>query len=265
MLATLEADLVSAIEAYAVAQGGTATVDLSSRTPISFTGSAHYDGKLMKAAFNGNLYHEDANSFIHNAAYVGQLMFDSIADLGGSTTVTRPEASAAIPAGLADEWLESGHASGASWGHYDWDGSDSNVDPWNVYNDNRIDCQRCHTATGVANLMADQTNYDATNNDYSHLAPGENEVLGCFGCHTDYSTGATPDLSAGVIFPSGEAVNVGDASDVCIACHQGRESGVGVDAKIAAGTYSQDYGIGFGNRKLSILYGCLKENAGLFG
>jgi predicted CXXCH cytochrome family protein len=46
---------------------------------------------LMKAAHNYQLSHKDPGSWAHNFAYVGQLLHDSVQDLGGSiTALTRP-------------------------------------------------------------------------------------------------------------------------------------------------------------------------------
>jgi predicted CXXCH cytochrome family protein len=46
---------------------------------------------LMKAAHNYQLSHKDPGSWAHNFAYTGQLLYDSVADLGGSVAaLTRP-------------------------------------------------------------------------------------------------------------------------------------------------------------------------------
>ncbi|MEW6429742.1 MAG: multiheme c-type cytochrome [Thermodesulfobacteriota bacterium] len=116
-----------------------------------------------------------------------------------------------------------------AWVHYDWDAS------------NRQGCQRCHTATGLKNYLTDPTTYSAANNNFSHLtgwannagvitSSGQNEMLYCWGCHTDNAGGLrdpgaittdylTDDGSMLATFPD---VN---GSNVCLACHQGRESG----------------------------------------
>ncbi|MDT8441548.1 MAG: C-type polyheme cytochrome OmcB [Desulfuromonadales bacterium] len=120
---------------------------------------------------------------------------------------------------------EDGEGHGWSWTHYDWDAT------------NRQSCQRCHTSTGVSNFLADPTTYDQTANDFSHLqgwgaggtpSSGQNEMLYCWGCHVSIDTGELRDPgaltidysnSASVAFPDSAA------SNVCIACHSGRENG----------------------------------------
>jgi hypothetical protein len=45
----------------------------------------------MKAAFNYQLSRKETGAWAHNFDYTAQLLIDSIADLGGSTTnLTRP-------------------------------------------------------------------------------------------------------------------------------------------------------------------------------
>ncbi len=126
-------------------------------------------------------------------------------------------------------------ATGDAWLHYDWDAQ------------NRQSCQRCHTATGLKNFMADTVAYDSTANDYSHLvawskdpdtgavtSSGQNEMLYCWGCHANNSgalrddpngitldfVNETPDSQTGVT----ESVVLPEKgnSDVCGACHAGR-------------------------------------------
>lgn len=112
-----------------------------------------------------------------------------------------------------------------SWPHYDWDAG------------NRQSCQKCHTSTGFVAYTADPENYDPATNDFSHLegwsvdtegnvtSSGQNEMLYCWGCHSD-NTGAlrvegavTADYTLGgadVVFPDS-----GD-SNTCYVCHAGR-------------------------------------------
>jgi hypothetical protein len=46
---------------------------------------------LVKAAYNYQLSRTDPGAWAHNFAYVGELLFDSIADLGGDVSkLTRP-------------------------------------------------------------------------------------------------------------------------------------------------------------------------------
>ena len=136
-----------------------------------------------------------------------------------------------------------------AWPHYDWDAP------------NRASCAMCHTSTGAKNQLdsmvtlnedpEDYVEYDADNNDFSHLlgwvgddpdtpadegvSSGQNELLFCWACHADnsgalreagpitlpsfvYDADRNPatDNDADVVLP-----DVGD-SNVCLNCHAGR-------------------------------------------
>lgn len=140
-------------------------------------------------------------------------------------------------------WANSGHAgkiasatpdTGTVWGHYDWDAS------------SRTSCQRCHTATGAMNFLNAPATYSAASNNFSHLegwtattSSQQNELLYCWGCHSDVSlaTAADPKLrNPGAITEAYAPATTGapaatvaypDAanSNVCMGCHLGREVG----------------------------------------
>lgn len=142
---------------------------------------------------------------------------------------------------IQKEWAESGHAGeiaagpvqdntavtppvNSPWAHYDWDA------------ENRSACQQCHTATGAANFLDAPAQYNAANNDFSHLADwttshktsGQNEVLYCWGCHSDVEKGELRNPGAlDFTFREGVTASFPDAShsNLCIACHAGRETG----------------------------------------
>jgi predicted CXXCH cytochrome family protein len=58
---------------------------------VSSNGFAPWTAALMKAAFNYQLAHTDPGGWAHNFDYLGQLLYDSIEDLGGPLTgLTRP-------------------------------------------------------------------------------------------------------------------------------------------------------------------------------
>lgn len=135
------------------------------------------------------------------------------------------------------QWTSSSHGNlgGEAWVHYDFKGS------------NRSSCQKCHTSTGFKNFVADMTNYNASNNSFSHLQGEQREVLNCDACHTaplavgtrrtvkqvtpDYETyGATHTTTSVATFP-----DVGD-SNACLVCHGGRGSGQGVTAAFIGAT-----------------------------
>jgi hypothetical protein len=118
------------------------------------------------------------------------------------------------------------------WYHYDWSAAD------------RQDCQRCHTATGASNFLNNPVTYDKTASDFSHLAgwggrsgtktSKQREVLYCWGCHSNAGSGVLRNpgaFTASYNFQGAPAQypDVG-ASNVCITCHSGRESGESVTA-----------------------------------
>lgn len=140
-----------------------------------------------------------------------------------------------VAQGLAqvDAVMAAGPDETSSWPHYDWDST------------SRQSCQRCHTSTGLVNFIAAPTTYNATRNDFRHLAgwtgtlnadgtfssitsSPQNELLYCWGCHSNAAAGTvrnpgaikfTYTNNATVTYP-----NV-SGSNVCVACHTGRETG----------------------------------------
>jgi hypothetical protein len=125
---------------------------------------------------------------------------------------------------------------GEGWTHYNWD------------HPGRASCQRCHTATGLVNFLNADINdeeYDQDNNDYSHLimwnqnddgcGSPQNEVLYCWGCHTNAPDGELlnpGELTLEFVYLDPNEDEGGDPeyvvlpdkgnSNVCGACHSGR-------------------------------------------
>jgi hypothetical protein len=112
--------------------------------------------------------------------------------------------------------------------------------------DGEFDCQRCHTSTGLVNYLTDQKTYsgEAGKNDYSHLigwqrtrpttppnSSMQQEVLYCWGCHSNAGSGAlrqpgaiTPESLPDASYTfGGKQVTYPDAkgSNICVACHSG--------------------------------------------
>lgn len=135
-------------------------------------------------------------------------------------------------AGMLDAVMAAGvdGTSGPAWEHYDWDSA------------SRQSCQRCHTSTGASNFMTAPATYSAANNNFTHLSgwntttktSPQNELLYCWGCHSNAGTGAL--RTPGAIVETYGAGAVGDpvtkvtypdvaGSNVCMTCHLGRETG----------------------------------------
>lgn len=135
---------------------------------------------------------------------------------------------------------------GEGWTHYNWD------------HPGRASCQRCHTATGLSNFLdaaIDDEEYDEDSNDFSHLlmwnnnsdgcGSAQNEVLYCWGCHSNAADGELrnpgeltldfvyldPDEQQGepefVVLP-----DKGN-SNVCAACHSGRGNDTSIRDAVA--------------------------------
>ncbi|MHB8764098.1 MAG: hypothetical protein ACYDA8_07145 [Deferrisomatales bacterium] len=124
-------------------------------------------------------------------------------------------------------------ADAPGWTHYNWDQTTGSG--------NRASCQRCHTATGAANYLDDPAGYDPAMNDFTHLsgwtpATGspQNEMLYCWGCHSD-NQGSLRNPGALTVDYTGAPATYPDAlaSNVCLACHTGRESGGTIAARAA--------------------------------
>jgi Cytochrome c554 and c-prime len=164
------------------------------------------------------------------------------------TNAQTAQVDAVMKAGVDD-------TSGIAWSHYNWD---STLLATGVRD--RGDCQMCHTSTGFANYADDPTTYNPDNNDFSHLsgwkagtaklgtagtattASGQNELLYCWGCHSNAGAGKLRSTgSATISFQlGGQPIvikNIGNSA-ACVVCHGGRGS---VGALTAADTRSSRF------------------------
>ncbi len=137
------------------------------------------------------------------------------------------------------QWAESKHAdntAAGAWAHYNWTEATGGVRNDGSAASNRTACQRCHTTTGVIAYLA--ANADADDSDYTApLAYNPNfkpEMLRCNGCHTNNVGGlrATGRITADYTDAPFQYPNVG-ASNLCMACHTGRESGESIQNSVA--------------------------------
>jgi hypothetical protein len=226
----------------------------------SANGYASFSPRLLRAAYNFQVSQKDPNSFAHNGKYMIELIYDSIEDLRPAAagdmnagSIQRPSPSlvfqAAEPnagagsrdfAHRGDQSLESnlveppgdssfsqredgglgplhrtdeGHFDGSSMAFRDWD-ADGAVP---------ATCAKCHSAEGLPYLIQ--------NGKIDKAMPISNGFL-CSTCHTEppFTRVVGP-----VPFPSGATKDLGDASNLCLNCHQGRASKGSVDRSIASG------------------------------
>jgi len=168
-------------------------------------GYKSFTPRLLKAAYNYQTAKKDPGGFAHGGKYVIQLLYDSIMDLNSVTGGVDMKGTH-----RGDE----GHFDGSSesWRHWDGDG------------EVQASCARCHTATGLPTYINTGANQNSE--------PIANGML-CTTCHS-----GPPSLYqlAEVEFPSGIKLDMGDSSNLCMACHQGRASKASVDSAIANGT-----------------------------
>ena len=119
--------------------------------------------------------------------------------------------------GIGADWAESGHGDIAAeaWRHWDFD------DPPEI----PTFCAKCHSEDGFKDWAMDGTVDSAVTN----LPYG----LECTACHdfpgTLYDDLATYTQLDHVEFPSGDTATLASSNNLCISCHQGRNSKVQVD------------------------------------
>jgi uncharacterized protein YjdB len=165
-----------------------------------------WTARLVKATYNFQFVNKDKGGYAHNAKYLVQILFDSIADLNSALTTPVDMASA-----VRDD---AGHFMGTeeAWRHWDEDGEVS------------TSCARCHSAVGLPEYLKYGQIVDPV--------PVSNG-LACATCHDDLST-FSQRIVDDVTFPSGEVIDSeNNTTNMCMTCHQGRESMVSIDAVIA--------------------------------
>jgi hypothetical protein len=230
---TLSGELYAAIQNYAETTIGTPIAYDPNRYPYWFTDTGArynaFDETLLKCAYNYQVALKDPNGFIHNGSYIQQIVYDSIEACGGIPSVEvigrgdlTLDGSAigtlTSESGKTRQWQLSGHgaAAGEPFRHWDEDTIVSGS------------CTKCHNTNG-----------------FSQYAMGEDttaqlplSTVGCTSCHNQFNLYSNPETRYDassmnpavqeVAFPSRATATLGNASNICISCHQGRASGVQV-------------------------------------
>jgi hypothetical protein len=216
---TLQEMLYQAIQSYAAEVAGTAIVYDAHSYPYFFAdanangavdegegGYGNFTPNLLRAAYNYQVSQKDPGAFAHNAKYHIELLYDSIA---------------ALNEGLGQA-VDLSQASRDDPGHFN-----STVEAfrhWDAEGEVPATCTKCHTAEGLPFLMRNDT-----------LIPREpSNSLSCSTCHDNIGEFTLYQLDE-VTFPSGTTVSFGEGkeSNLCLNCHQGRESTASVNAAIA--------------------------------
>jgi hypothetical protein len=107
-------------------------------------------------------------------------------------------------------------------GHFNRDGKAFHY--WDKQKEIPAVCARCHAATGVPEYLKQGKNAPA---------PHVKNAFACANCHADMLTYARHAISS-VTFPSGVTLTSSDNdTNLCMTCHQGRESTASVNNAIA--------------------------------
>ena len=163
-----------------------------------------WTARLAKAAYNYQTSLKDPGAYAHGGKYIIQLLYDSIEDLNAAL-------SSPVDLSSANR-IDHGHFAGSeeAFRHWDEDGEVSGS------------CARCHSAAGLPLYIEEGAEISQP------IANG----LNCATCHDDLVTYTRYEVGA-VEFPSGAELDTGNPdSNLCLNCHQGRESTVSVNARI---------------------------------
>jgi hypothetical protein len=157
----------------------------------------------LKAAYNYQVSVKDPGNFAHGGKYIIQLLYDSTEDL--NTALAEP-----VDLSMAHR-IDAGHFAGSEEAFRHWD-AEGEVP---------ADCARCHSASGLPTFLKDGATVSV---------PPANGFQ-CATCHDDLSTFTRYQVNE-VPFPSGAVLSFGEGEDsnLCLECHQGRESTYSVKA-----------------------------------
>ena len=211
--------VLAAMQAYASEVSGVALTYDSHSYPYFFI-DANEDGakddgdtegyngwtaRLLKAAYNYQTSLKDPGAYAHGGKYIIQLLYDSLEDL--NSVVAEPVETAEM------RRIDAGHFAGSEEAFRHWDG-DGGVVPGS--------CAKCHSSGGLPTFLAEGV---------SVSQPASNG-LQCETCHNDLTEWTRYEVTE-VKFPSGATIDSGDADmNLCMNCHQGRESTVSVNRLI---------------------------------
>lgn len=220
----LKALTLTAIQAYASEVSGAPILYSADAYPYFFAdanangtideGEGKYVSwtpRLLKAAYNFQTVNKDPGGFAHGGKYLVQLLHDSIANLNEKLATPVDLSTAARD--------DAGHfaSNTEAWRHWDAEGEVPGT------------CAKCHNGEGLPQFIKNGTN----------IAMEPTSGLYCTTCHNAAEWPALYALET-VTFPSGAKLGFADApnANLCLNCHQGRESTVSVDKAI--GTLTAD-------------------------
>jgi hypothetical protein len=177
---------------------------------------ASWTARLLKASYNYQLSVKDPGAFAHNAKYVIELLYDSIADL--NTKLITP-----IDLSKAHR-IDAGHFAA----------TEEQFRHWDSVGEVPATCSKCHSATGLPLFIHEAA---ASSDGVTGVTIGQpvSQGLACTTCHDGSNFPATYAVPA-VKFPSGAVLTFGEGApaNLCMECHQGRQSTVSVNKAIGA-------------------------------
>jgi hypothetical protein len=188
----------------------------------------NWTGRLEKAAYNYQVSLKDPGAYAHNGKYIIQLLYDSIEDLNTQL---------ATPVDLTTaQRIDAGHFAGSEEAFRHWDEEEGNLVP--------ADCVKCHTSRGLPMFLGEASRArDLVTGVTVAVKPANG--FECSTCHDDSNFPARYPVTQ-VKFPSGAILSFSPDDEtpadanLCIECHQGRESKVSVDRAIAQSTLGDD-------------------------
>lgn len=239
-IVSLQAVLYAGMQQYAVKVLGTSFVYNSSAWPYFFDDAGNrfssWTARLLKAAYNYQYAQKDPGAFAHNAKYLIELLYDSLADLNSHPLVTIPD---------FDQMVrnDSGHldVTAEAFRHWDEDGFEGRA----------IACARCHSTDGFEFLAETGVYPEDAVPPAKHFPVSDG--FRCDTCHEPdtlaaaLGDGEVPAVRylASVTLPSDVTFENDpakpDPSFLCLQCHQGRASKKIVDEAI------EDLDFGFEN------------------
>jgi hypothetical protein len=240
----LQDALYASIQDYAAEMAGAPIVYDTSAYPYFFAADAsgaiakdsagnnvgykNWTPRLLEAAYNYQASVKDPGSFAHNGKYAVELLYDSIADL--NTKLSKPVDMSKLSRD------DAGHFAGNTEPFRHWDST--GVVP--------AGCAKCHSAGGLPQYIANAGTEIVTKSGVQITGVVAQPVANGFACSTCHDTSNFPNRLAvvNVPFPSGVSLTFSTEKDdqgnlkpvdanLCLECHQGRESTVTVNNALA--------------------------------
>lgn len=199
--------------------------DQKDNAPVAYT---TWTARMLKAAYNYQVSAKDPGAFAHNAKYIMELLYDSIDDLNGK--VSKPFDMSK----LARD--DAGHFAGDTEPFRHWD-AEGEVP---------AGCAKCHSAGGLPEYIHNAGTEIVTKSGVQITGVVGQPPANGFMCSTCHDEANWPNRYAvtSVPFPSGVSLTFSTEKDadgklkpvdanLCIECHQGRESTVTVNNYLA--------------------------------